>query len=331
MSRVFYKNREIIGSIPQYASSSPATGYTLGGTNASSTLFHIDGFNMLTETSFAVNIQLSDGARYGVAGLAATYRQRGYACGGYTTSMQSTIDGLQFSDESSVNPSATLGDGAREFLGDVGVNSNDKGYCAGGVDASALRAYVDGLQFSDETGINPAMTMADGARYGAAGVSSLTKGYWGGGNVGPSGNNDSNVIDGINFADETSNNPATTLNDTDRRQLASSNSAVVGYFMGGYDASRGGSSQCNEIDGINFSNEAAVAVTATLPEIGVYGGAGVSSSYAGYVLCGFTYVGGADSSAIQGLIFATEATINPSSTMTAAKGYVVGTQSGGYL
>jgi hypothetical protein len=127
-----------------------------------------------------------------------------------------------------------------------------KGYFAGGF-ASTYSAEIDGIQFSDESAINPAAALAT-ARQQLASANSTAKGYFGGGIISIA----SDEIDGIQFSDESAINPAATLA-VARNGLAGVSSTVAGYFGGGTTGSNS-----DEIDGIQFSDEAAVNPSATL-------------------------------------------------------------------
>lgn len=137
-------------------------GYCLGGVkingNFTRTYYtEIDGIRFSDEAAINPSATLSV-ARSGGAGVSADSTNKGYCLGGEIGG--SEIDGLNFTDESAINPSATLSDEAREGAG--GCSSTIKGYCIGGAPASggAPHGYVDGIRFSDETAVNPSVTVS---------------------------------------------------------------------------------------------------------------------------------------------------------------------------
>ena len=114
---------------------------------------------------------------------APTFIPTGYFGGGLATDVTSEIDGIQFDTESAINPTATLSV-ARHLL--AGVNSSSRGYFGGGsstAGATPVVAEIDGIQFSDESSINPTATLTIPRTFLAA-VNSSTRGYFGGGFIG---------------------------------------------------------------------------------------------------------------------------------------------------
>ena len=89
-------------------------------------------------------------------------------------------------------------------------------------------------------------------------------------------------------------------------------SAGKGYFGGGYD----NTSYYSEIDGIQFSNEAAINPAATLSVARGYV-AGVASADKGYFGGGIS--GSGNSAEIDGIQFSDETAINPSATLSVAR------------
>ncbi len=182
-------------------------GYCMGGhgSGSPSVKTDIDGMRFSDETavnpSAALDANRDDGASYGSS-------TRGYFHGGRDTSFvqQDDIYYFQYSDETD-GTLAALCVVARSYLD--GVNSSTRGYAGGGHTGSAYSWEIDGLQFSDETQINPAATLPDTPTVGIAGLTSNgnQRGYWCGGYYGSSPfYYDS--IQGIKFSDETAINPS---------------------------------------------------------------------------------------------------------------------------
>jgi hypothetical protein len=151
------------------------------------------------------------------------------------------------------------------------TNTGGRGYFGGGL-VFVQQNVIDGIQFSNETSINPVAVLAV-ARRELTGVNSTTRGYFAGGTPGSGVQNE---IDGIQFSNEAAINPAAALA-VARRGLAGVHSTTRGYFAGGF----AGSGLTTEIDGIQFSNEAAINPAAALV-LARNGLAGVHSTTRGY-------------------------------------------------
>jgi len=203
---------------------------------------------------------------------------------------------------------------AEVVAGGTSIYSNrTNGYFGGGHNGATSSA-IDGIQFSDETAINPAATLS-AARYVLAGVSSPDKGYFAGGSDGSTARSE---INGIDFTTEAAINPASTIS-VARNGLAGVSSPDKGYFGGGHD----GVAFQSAIDGIQFSDETAINPAAVL-SVARYYLAGVSSPDKGY------FGGGHDGnnlSTIDGINFTTEAAINPAATLSVARQGLAGVSS----
>jgi len=144
-----------------------------------------------------------------------------------------------------------------------GVSSSAKGYIGGGPAALLNEVAVneiDGINFSSETSINPAATLAV-ARGPTAGLNSTTRGYWTGGwTYAPFGSQIvlTTEIDGIIFSSDTAINPAAALV-LARLGAPGVSSSAKGYVGGGNNTAVDGKVYTyyfySEIDGINFSTE----------------------------------------------------------------------------
>ncbi|HUL29237.1 MAG TPA: hypothetical protein VLZ03_02190 [Thermodesulfobacteriota bacterium] len=248
--------RNLLGAVH-----SSSRGYWAGGLSGSNSN-EIDGIQFDTEGAVNPSATLPT-ARRCISGVHSA--TRGYFGGGYTSGAVNEIDGIQFDNETAINPSATL---SNNRYNTGGVNSADKGYWGGGWDSS-FSAEIDGIQFSNETAVNPGTALAT-ARRNAGGVNYPgVRGYWGGGyKLGGSGY--CGDIDGINYSDETLQNPVAELW-TYRDAPTGVNSNARGYWLGGYT-----NTYVGDINGLNYSDEAAFYTTATL-SVARQQGAGVQS------------------------------------------------------
>jgi len=144
---------------------------------------------------------------------------------------------------------------------------------------------------------------------------SVAIGYFGGGD--PANSLFLDVIDGIQFSDESAITTQATLS-VARHMLAGVNSALRGYFGGGVDGS-----YFNEIDGIQFSDESSINPAATL-SVSRYGLTGVNSTLKGYFGGGYT---SAPTNEIDGIQFSDESAINPSATLSVPRDELAGVNS----
>jgi hypothetical protein len=149
-----------------------------------------------------------------------------------------------------------------------------------------------------------------------------TKGYHGGGNPSRWDTSQLNQIDGIQFSNEAAIDPAAALAQA-RRSLAGVNNVSKGYFVGGF-SSPSSLSIVTQIDGIQFSNEAAIDPAAALAQARA-SLSGVNSSTKGY------FAGGETSSSnltqIDGIQFSDEAAIDPAAALAQARGALSGVNS----
>lgn len=282
----------------------------------------IEGMNFPTETRYTVAATLATG-RENLASFNSS--TRGYWAGGLSSGSvyQAEIDGIIFSTEQAVNPSAAL---SLARFGCGAVNSTTRGYVAGGYKGAGgndVTAEMDGLQFSDESAINPSAALSMARYWFGQGVNSDAKGYWGGGRDAAFLNQ--NEIDGIQFSDETAINPSVTLI-TARYGHGAVNSTTRGYWGGGYSNQYEG-----EIDGIQFSDETQVNPAATLYESWRYCMGTFHSTTIGYFLGGYNNTSPTLKDCIDSFRFSDETSQNPAATLTVAKERLAGCQSGGIL
>lgn len=161
------------------------------------------------------------------------------------------------------------------------MNVIPRGYFCGGA-WSGASTEIDGVQFSNDTSINPSAALSM-LRYGGAGVNSPSKGYIMGG--GDNYSNPISDIDGLNFSSETAINPAAGM--VSARTGSGVSSSTIGYCLGGERVG-----VWDEIDGINFSTEAQVNPSSGINTGGWTGnGHGWSSGTHGYAATDYGAVG----------------------------------------
>jgi len=196
---------------------------------------------------------------------------------------------------------------AQRALLAAGKSVIQKGYWGGGWNGFNTKNVIQGIDFLTETTVNPAATLSFG-RNDLTGSSSGVKGYFAGGFTGvfiPT-----NRIDGMIFGTDAAFNPAATLA-TARYVSAGVSSYLTGkgYFAGG---NVNFANDTNQIDGIQYSNDAAINPAAVVsPARGWL--IGVNSELNGYFAGGKTNV---PISGIDGLRFSDETAINPSATLS---------------
>jgi len=196
---------------------------------------------------------------------------------------------------------------AQRALLAAGKSIVQKGYWGGGWDGFVTKNGIQGIDFLTENTLDPAATLSFG-RNDLTGSSSGVKGYFAGGFTGvfiPT-----NRIDGMIFGTDAAFNPAATLA-TARFNLAGVSSYLTGkgYFAGG---NVNFANDTNQIDGIQYSNDAAINPAAAIsPARGWL--IGVNSELNGYFAGGKTNVPVAE---IDGLRFSNEAAINPSAALS---------------
>jgi hypothetical protein len=231
-------------------------GYAGGGRtspSASPRSNEIDG--MIFSTEAAINPAATIGGLIGAA-LSTNSTTTGYWLGGNPSVV--LISGMTFSDETAKSVTGTLPTTKNQ----VGmVNSSSAGYAAGNGPSAPVNVFTKFL-FSTETATNLASGMAVLRNATLCGVGSTTRGYFMGGQTNPGAPIvGSTEIDGIQFSDETTINPAATLA-TARGLMGGTNSATKGYAHGGSILT----SWTNQIDGIQFSTETSINPAASLAQ-----------------------------------------------------------------
>lgn len=295
-----------------------AAGYVGGGLDSAgvnTTL--INRFIFSTEAISTPSAVLAGGRRALTATNSVT---RGYFMGGINSNgdHQTEIDGINFTTLAAINPAAAL---ALARYGSAGVSSNTAGYVMGGQTSSATTTEIDAIVFATEAANNPSAVLSL-ARVYSTGINSSANGYACGGGNGLTGTVE---IDGITFSNSTAINPAAALAVT-RMGPIGTNSTTKGYIMGG-DNNAYPSVPVDSIDSFVFSSSTVAAISAVLVAARQHG-AGVNSVTKGYVLGGSgatTY-----STEIDGILFSTEAAVNPAAVLSIGRYITGGCQSGSY-
>lgn len=224
--------------------SSLTRGYFLGGLASGTFSAEIDGLQFSSVTAINPAATLPAVVWEPLSVFSTT---KGYSGGGYNSSYValSSIVGFVFSSETASTLSAVL---VLARATGVGLSGSTSGYFCGG---SGFSSEIDGINFSTDTAINPAATIANSNNTLYAGsLSGSAKGYIGGG-----GGTGSNSISGFVFATETATTQSAVLA-TVRRLLSGVASTSKGYFAGGLLSDSITTS--SEIDGIVFSGETAI-------------------------------------------------------------------------
>lgn len=150
--------------------------------------------------------------------------------------------------------------GSNVGLGSIATQDNHRSFFGGGKYYTGTVQYYNiliRLPFGSTSGLNLlSATLADGARYNMAGLSSPTVGYYIGGHTGSSA---STVVDGLTFATEASYNPSATLG-TGQESPAAGQNTTVGYLFGGYN----NPTYATAIQKMTFSTDTLSTPSATL-------------------------------------------------------------------
>ena len=296
---------------------SSGRGYSLGDIDSIIGLKFSDESAIITSASIPTKTSISSGVSSGY---------RGYSLGGVTETSPGTnnttniIQGIQFSDETAVNPASSLSETTYYCWG---VSSDVRGYSMGGNETinppiSETKDTIQGIQFSDETAINPAATLSE-QKVNAVGVNSSTRGYSIGGTL--TDYSISSNIDGIQFSDETAINPSASIASPKSNGCGVS-SQDNGYMIGGRDSSV---TTSTTINGLRFSDETAINISASI-SVAIASNIGIFSLVRGYSLGG-QIDGGAETSEIEGIQFSDNTAINPSAVLDYAIYRSAGVQS----
>lgn len=281
-------------------------GYFAGGHNGSTPSTQITKLSFSDESAATLGASLPS-SLYAQAGASAPTRGLLFA-GSNGTEDVATIEALQFSNESAANLAASL---IAAINNAACVWSSSAAYIGTMNYSGAPTNFIIKFNFSDDTSDLTAATLSV-VRAAGGGVSSATRGYWGGGSSGSKKGD----IDGIQFSDDSAINPSAALSGFYNRDgLAGTMSSANGYFGAGSTGS-----EQKVIDKLVFSSESASLLSATLETLRTRIAA-VSSSARGY------YGGGYGSGAkdeIDGIKFSDDSAINPSAALATARYYLSG-------
>lgn len=175
------------------------------------------------------------------------------------------------------------------------------GYMAGGTTGSDV-ATINKLAFGTTPTVSTLAATLDNSRDfqgGSVGISGTAKGYFSG-QYNSGGSAATNVIDDMNFSNDTSAAIAATLSSA-RTGVSNGASATYGYMVGGYT-----STAVVTADRLNLSNDTRSAATENL-DAARYDAGTVQSSTTMFVCGGVTTVP-AVNDAIQTLLFSSEVT-----------------------
>lgn len=202
----------VSGGKTGYGWNTSLTGYWGAQNNPDNGPSVIASFNFSTEACATVNTDT------GIATGIQTYpghfmnsTVKGYR--GFAGPTAGSIKGYTFSTNTVGSFQSYLVQG-REQVGSVQSKATNKGYSGGGFNFNTPYPYtdynqIDGLNFSNDTIIDPAAALAQARRgVNRDGLNSSTRGYWVGGEAGITAQTQ---IDGIQFSNEAAINPAAAL------------------------------------------------------------------------------------------------------------------------
>lgn len=246
--------------------------YVLGGETPEG-IKHCYVLNFATETTIKL-IDILSKVASGAGG--ANSKDKVYSMGGInvTDAYLNIIQGILFSSRTYSAISAVLAVARRTV---ASVNSELLALVGGGYNGSRLRE-IDGIQFSDETAINPSAILAEIERTDLSGHNSNLKGFFNGGG---SNSGFTSSVDSIVFSTLVSENPSASLV-TARTSMASFNSKEKGLNAGGYVTS-----PVSEIDGLDYATETTINPTQNLSYLTAWGTGG-NSKEDGYICFGGT-------------------------------------------
>lgn len=294
-------------------------GYLAGGlTTAPAFISSIYKMNFSTFACSALAANLPAG-RSNLAGVNG--RTEGYWAGGRESGVNfcSNIDGIDFSTEALDNIAATLAGVTRR--GASGIQTFTKGYfCGGQSGAATYESDIDALTFATEATSNPAAVLSV-ARVNTCGGSSPTAGYVFGGY---DGTNYYSEIDGLTFSTEAATNPAATLSVAVAGPTCMQSSSKA-YIAGGVDAA----ANYSHINAFTFASETRAATSATLAIARGPSDTGMSSCMFGICATGVEYTSTTAYSEIDGILFSTEASFNPTATVGVSVAVAGAVYSGG--
>jgi hypothetical protein len=249
-----------------------STGYWGAQPNPDNGPSVIASFNFSTEACATVNTDTS------IATGVQVYPQnfmnstvKGYR--GFTGPSGGSIKGYTFSTNTVGSFQTYLVQG-RELVGSVQSKATNKGYTAGGYNFNTPYPYtdynqIDGLNFSNDTIIDPAAALAQARRgVNRDGLNSSTRGYWVGGEVGITSQTQ---IDGIQFSNEAAINPAAALGGgTNTSSVVSEQKSWMSTFPSTYST--------KTMTNFVFSTESFTAASATFSAVNRIGGVGIQNA-----------------------------------------------------
>lgn len=254
---------------------------------------------------------------------------KAYYGGGNAGSYNRIYDLVFSAKETSSLLSATLNVG-RVSLG--AVNSTTKGYWMGGFEPgpSTGSTEIDGIQFSNDTAVNPAAAMSQAIYRNTATLCSSTKGYSCNGVV--AGPSSSKLVNYLTFSSETLTNLGSVM--TAAAQAgAGVNSSTIGYVAYGWipasDPLTSNPNSSNRIEKVTFSTDTFTLFGSTLSN-GRMSLAGFNNNLRGYFTGGETQFLTGSTTNVDKIVFASEA-VSLVSTALWSSIYTTGTQNGGFL
>jgi hypothetical protein len=287
----------------------------------------IAAFIFNRETAYTISATFGSGTEN--AGCNSS--TKAYYGGGNAGSYNRIYDLIFSAKETSSLLSATLAVGRVALCA---LNSTTKGYWAGGYIPSpaAQSSEIDGIQFSNDTAVNPSATLSYPIIRNTASVCSSTRGYICGGTSTSLSPQTTKLIDYLTYSSETITNLGFVLTASSQGG-AGVNSTTTGYvalgWVGSTDPLTSAPNASPRVDKLVFSTNTVSALGTNL-SVGRMSLSGFNNAQKGIFTGGETQFLSGSTTTVEKLVFATE-TLSVVSTASLFRQYTTGTQSGGFL
>lgn len=287
----------------------------------------IAAFIFNRETAYTISATFGSGAENGGCNSST----KAYYGGGQAGSNNRIYDLIFSAKETSSLLSATLVTG-RVALGTV--NSTTRGYWMGGYVSSLAvdTSEIDGIQFSNDTAVNPAATLSIALSRTTATVCSSTKGYVCGGTNFSLSPQTRKLVNYLTYSSETITNLGDALSASSQFG-AGVNSTTIGYsalgWVGSSDPLTSAPNASPRIEKVTFATDTIAAFGSNL-SVGRMSLSAFNNAQKGVFTGGQTQFLTGSTSVVDKIVFATE-TVSVVSTASLFRSYTTGTQSGGFL
>jgi len=292
-----------VGVMP---TASAGRAYWVGGDNGTTVSSAIGGIELASEAAFTSSSTMAVAKTRG-GGVSSTLK--GYVYGGelaVNSSLTSNIQALTFAGETCTSISATLTSARSQESNNV--MSSAKGYSMGGIEGGTPVNKIDGLLFSTEACTGLSAVLGTASRFSGGGYSGQ-KGFV----IGGYSSTFLATIDSIVFATDTRAAVSATIG-TATHGPGSLSGSIKSYIAGGY----GTNPAMSTIQGVRFSDETAVSVSATLAA-GKYTNSGNSGIKSGKGYLGGGSNGTTTFNSIEGFAYVSETVSAVSAVLATAR------------